>query len=126
VLVRKAALVPKYYLTTAIDYANGEPHLGHALEKIGADCLARWHRLKGDDVRFVMGMDEHGQKVALAAEKNGLAPQAWVDRISQRFETTWRRLGCSQDDWIRTTEPRHAASVAEFLNRIRRHHPDDL
>lgn len=118
--------VPKYYLTTAIDYSNGEPHLGHALEKIGADCLARWHRLKGDDVRFVMGMDEHGQKVALAAEKNGLAPRAWVDRISERFESTWRRLGCSHDDWIRTTEPRHAASVTEFLNRIKQHHPDDL
>jgi len=118
--------VPKYFLTTAIDYANGEPHLGHALEKIGADCLARWHRLKGDDVRFVMGMDEHGQKVALAAEQNGLAPQAWVDRISERFESTWRRLHCFHDDWIRTTEPRHAASVTEFLTRIKRFHPDDV
>jgi len=118
--------MPKFYLTTAIDYSNGEPHLGHALEKIGADCLARYHRFKGDAVHFVMGMDEHGQKVAQAAEKQGLAPQAWVDRIATKFETTWRRLGCSNDDWIRTTEPRHAASVTAFIGRIRDRHPDDI
>src|SRR5436309_3544398 len=90
----------KFYLTTAIDYSNGEPHLGHALEKIGADCIARYRRLRGDDVHFVMGMDEHGQKVAQAAEKNHLAPQAWVDRIAARFADTWRRLACSHDDSI--------------------------
>jgi len=118
--------VAKYYLTTAIDYSNGEPHLGHALEKIGADCIARYRRHRGDDVHFVMGMDEHGQKVALAAEKQGLPPQAWVDRISAQFRDTWTRLGCVPDDWIRTTEPRHAASVTEFLQRIRSRHPDDL
>ena len=118
--------MPKFYLTTAIDYSNGEPHLGHALEKIGADCVARYHRFKGDAVHFVMGMDEHGQKVAQAAEKQGLAPQAWVDRIATKFETTWRRLGCSNDDWIRTTEPRHAASVTAFIGRIRDRHPDDI
>src|SRR5437016_2343646 len=92
--------MPKFYLTTAIDYSNGEPHLGHALEKIGADCLARYRRLCGDDVHFVMGMDEHGQKVAQSAEKGGLPPQAWVDRIAGRFQQTWRRLLCSNDDWI--------------------------
>jgi len=118
--------MPKFYLTTAIDYSNGEPHLGHALEKIGADCIARYHRFKGDAVHFVMGMDEHGQKVAQAAEKQGLAPQAWVDRIATKFETTWRRLDCSNDGWIRTTEPRHAASVTAFIGRIRDRHPDDI
>jgi len=118
--------VPKFYLTTAIDYANGDPHLGHALEKIGADCIARWHRLQDDAVRFVMGMDEHGQKVALAAEQHGLAPQVWVDQISQRFDATWKSLGCSHNDWIRTTQPRHAASVTAFLTRIKQHHPEDL
>ena len=116
----------KFYLTTAIDYSNGEPHLGHALEKIGADCIARYHRFKGDDVHFVMGMDEHGQKVAQAAEKQGLPPQAWVDRIAASFEATWRRLDCSNDDWIRTTEPRHTASVTAFIGRIRERHPDDI
>jgi methionyl-tRNA synthetase len=118
--------MPKFYLTTAIDYSNGEPHLGHALEKVGADCIARYHRFKGDDVHFVMGMDEHGQKVAQAAEKQRLAPQAWVDRIAERFEATWRRLDCSNDDWIRTTEARHTASVTAFIGRIRERNPDDI
>ncbi|HXF94644.1 MAG TPA: class I tRNA ligase family protein [Gemmatimonadales bacterium] len=118
--------MPKFYLTTAIDYSNGEPHLGHALEKIGADCIARYRRLAGDDVHFLMGMDEHGQKVALAAEQAGLPPQAWVDRIAETFERTWRRLGCSHTDWIRTTEPRHVRSVTSFIERIRQHHPEDL
>jgi len=118
--------VPKFYLTTAIDYANGDPHLGHTLEKVGADCIVRYRRLRGDAVHFVMGMDEHGQKVALAAEKSGMPPSQWVDRISERFASTWRALHCSEDDWIRTTEPRHHASVTEFLRRIQQHHPDDL
>ena len=118
--------MPKFYLTTAIDYSNGEPHLGHALEKIGADCIARYRRLAGDDVRYVMGMDEHGQKVAQSAEKNGLPPQAWVDRIATRFAETWGRLGCSNDDWIRTTEPRHRAAVTAFIERIRERHPEDV
>jgi len=118
--------VAKFYFTTAIDYSNGDPHLGHTLEKVGADCLARYRRLRGDAVHFVMGMDEHGQKVALAAEESGLPPQEWVDRISERFESTWRALHCSHDDWIRTTEPRHHASVTELLRRIQERHPDDL
>ncbi len=116
----------KFYLTTAIDYSNGEPHLGHALEKIGADCIARYRRLAGDAVHYVMGMDEHGQKVAQSAEKNGLPPQAWVDRIATRFADTWRQLGCSNDDWIRTTEPRHRTAVTAFIDRIRERHPDDI
>ena len=118
--------MPKFYLTTAIDYSNGEPHLGHALEKVGADCIARYHRLRGDTVHFVMGMDEHGQKVAQAAERNGLAPAAWVEHIAARFADTWRRLECSNDDWIRTTEGRHATSVTAFIARIRERHPDDV
>jgi len=118
--------VAKFYLTTAIDYANGDPHLGHTLEKIGADCIVRYRRLRGDQVHYVMGMDEHGQKVAMAAEKAGMAPQAWVDTISERFEATWRAVHCSHDDWIRTTEPRHHVSVTEFIRRIQQYHPDDL
>ncbi|HEX7024012.1 MAG TPA: methionine--tRNA ligase [Gemmatimonadales bacterium] len=116
----------KYYLTTAIDYANGDPHLGHALEKVGADCLVRYRRLRGDAVHFVMGMDEHGQKVALAAEKAGVAPAEWVAEISERFASTWRALHCSEDDWIRTTEPRHHFAVTEFLRRIQERNPGDL
>ena len=116
----------KFYLTTAIDYSNGDPHLGHALEKIGADCVARYRRLRGDRVHYVMGMDEHGQKVALAAERAGLPPQAWVDQIGASFEATWRLLLCSHDDWIRTTEPRHGESVTAFIARIQERHPEDV
>ena len=116
----------KFYLTTAIDYSNGDPHLGHTLEKVGADCICRYRRLRGDQVHYVMGMDEHGQKVVQAADRAGVPPQEWVDRISERFESTWRQLHCSHDDWIRTTEPRHHAAVTEFLRRIQQHHPEDL
>lgn len=116
----------RFYLTTAIDYSNGDPHLGHALEKVGADCIARYRRLRGDDVHFVMGMDEHSQSVIQAAATAGTTPTAWVDAMAERFEGFWRRLLCSNDDWIRTTEPRHHAAVAELLTRIERLHPEDL
>jgi methionyl-tRNA synthetase len=118
--------VPKFYLTTAIDYSNGDPHLGHALEKVGADAIARYRRLRGDQVHFLMGMDEHSQSVLQAAARAGVSPQAWVDRMAGRFEEFWKRLECSNDDWIRTTEPRHARSVTELLRRIERLNPDDL
>ena len=74
----------KFYLTTAIDYSNGDPHLGHALEKVGADCIARYHRLRGDQVHFLMGMDEHSQSVIQAAARAGVTPREWVDRLSLR------------------------------------------
>ena len=116
----------KFYITTAIDYSNGEPHLGHALEKIGADCIARYHRLRGDAVHFLMGMDEHSQSVNQAAARAGVTPQEWVDRMAATFADYWRRLDCSNDDWIRTTEPRHARSVTALLERIGQRHPSDL
>src|SRR5712692_4615673 len=118
--------MPEFYLTTAIYYSNGEPHLGHALEKIGADCIARYHRLRGDAVHFLMGMDEHSQSVIQAAGRAGVTPQAWVDRMAATFADYWRRLHCSNDDWIRTTEPRHARAVAALLERIQQGHPADL
>src|SRR5436190_24001302 len=90
-----SAPVPKFYLTTAIDYSNGDPHLGHALEKVGADCIARYRRLRGDAVHFVMGMDEHSQSVVQAAQAAGVEPAVWVDRMAARFAEFWRRLGCS-------------------------------
>src|SRR5438034_3372396 len=116
----------KFYLTTAIDYSNGEQHLGHALEKIGADCIARYRRLAGDDVHFLMGMDEHSQSVIQAAASAQLSPQAWADRMAATFAGVWRRLGCSHDDWIRTTEPRHVLAVQALLRRIQQRNPDDL
>lgn len=107
-----------YYLTTAIDYSNGEPHLGHTVEKVGADVIARYRRSVGDDVHFVIGMDEHGQKVARIAEAHGETPQAWVDRIAQSFIAAWERLDISNDDFIRTTEPRHHQGVQALMRRI--------
>ena len=116
----------KFYLTTAIDYSNGDPHLGHALEKIGADAIARYRRLQGDDVHFLMGMDENSQSVIEMSAKHGITPQAWVDQMADRFVRFWRRLECSQDDWIRTTEPRHIEAVLELLSRIQLQSPDDV
>ncbi len=111
-------MTSKYYITTAIDYSNGEPHLGHAYEKIGADCVARYRRLRGDEVYFSIGMDEHGQKVAQSAEEAGQEPQAWVDSIAAQFQAAWHELSISHDVFIRTTEPRHERAVEELFRRI--------
>ncbi|MEX2609613.1 MAG: methionine--tRNA ligase [Gemmatimonadota bacterium] len=108
----------RFYVTTAIDYANGEPHMGHAYEKVGADVVARYHRLRDRQVHFVIGMDEHGLKVYQKAEESGVSPQAWVDGIAARFAALWERLGISHDDFIRTTEPRHRAAVQEMVRRL--------
>jgi methionyl-tRNA synthetase len=116
----------KFYLTTAIDYSNGDPHLGHALEKVGADCIARYRRLRGDQVHFLMGMDEHSQSVIQAAARANVTPREWVDRMATTFADYWRRLECSNDDWIRTTEPRHVRGVVALLERIQQQRPDDL
>jgi methionyl-tRNA synthetase len=108
----------RYYITTAIDYANGPPHIGHALEKIGADSIARYHRLKGEAVHFVMGMDEHGLKVMQSAEAAGVTPSEWVDGIAQEFLAAWSRLEISHNDFIRTTEPRHRRAVEAMIERM--------
>jgi len=108
----------EFYLTTAIDYSNGEPHLGHAVEKVGADVIARYRRSLGDDVHFLIGMDEHGQKVAREAEKQGFETQEWVDRIAEAFLDTWSRLEISHDDFLRTTEPRHHHGVHALMRQI--------
>jgi methionyl-tRNA synthetase len=111
--------VSSYYLTTAIDYSNGDPHIGHAYEKVGADVIARFRRLMGQRVHFVIGMDEHGQKVAQEAEAQGRSPQELVDELAARFEGVWKRLSISHDDFIRTTEARHKNAVQELVRRIR-------
>jgi methionyl-tRNA synthetase len=108
----------RFYITTAIDYVNSAPHLGTAYEKIAADALARYHRLAGDDTRFVMGTDEHSQNVEKAARKEGLDPQAYTDRMATRFEDTWKALDISHDDFIRTSEPRHHRSVQAIFAKI--------
>lgn len=116
----------RFYLTTAIDYANGDPHLGHAYEKLGADAIARYRRLRGDDVWFLIGMDEHGHKVAQSAAAEGVDPQAFVDRIAERFEAMWARLGITHDQFIRTTSPEHQAGVRELITRIFERNPEDF
>ena len=115
-----------FYLTTAIDYANGDPHIGHAYEKIGADAIARYKRLCGDDVRFLIGMDEHGQKVAQAAEERGVTPQQQVDEIAVRFEKMWKRLEISNDTFMRTTSDAHKAGVRALIKRVFETSPDDF
>ena len=116
----------KFFLTAAIDYSNGDPHLGHALEKIGADVIARYRRLRGDQVHFLLGMDENSQSVLPMAEKNQLTPAEWVAQLADRFEHFWQRLECSNDDWIRTTESRHLTAVTELLGRINARNPSDI
>ena len=117
--------MPRFYLTTAIDYANGDPHLGHALEKIGADVIARYRRQCGDDVHLLIGMDEHGQKVQQTAARDGVAPQAFTDEIAARFQAIWAKLGISYDQFIRTTETHHKAGVQSLIRLIAERNPDD-
>jgi methionyl-tRNA synthetase len=109
----------RFYVTTPIFYVNDAPHVGHAYTVVIADALARWHRLVGDEVFFLTGTDEHGLKVAQAAEEHGLAPQEWTDRTSARFVEAWRGLAILNDDFVRTTEARHHECVKRFLGAIR-------
>jgi methionyl-tRNA synthetase len=109
---------PFFYITCAIDYANGSPHMGHAIEKIGADAMARYHRLKGEKVHLLVGLDEHGLKVLQSANAEGITPKEWVDRVANSFRDTWDRLTISYDDFIRTSEPRHRTAVEEMIRRM--------
>jgi len=110
--------VARFYITTPIFYVNDLPHIGHAYNVVIADSLARWHRLAGDEVFFLTGTDEHGDKIARAAEANGLSPQDWVDKTAAGFVEAWAGLEITNDDFIRTTEPRHHRAVAKFLQTI--------
>jgi methionyl-tRNA synthetase len=108
----------RFYLTTAIDYVNGRPHLGHAYEKVLADALARFHRQRGDATYFLTGTDEHGQKIARAAQAAGKTPRAFVDELAPTFTAAWKTLGVSYDRFIRTTDPRHELAVQELFRRL--------
>ena len=113
-----------FYITTPIYYVNGVPHVGSATTTLLCDALARYHRLRGEPTFFLTGTDEHAQKVADAAAKAGKTPQAFVDEVSQRFRECWQFLDITNDDFIRTSEPRHKAVVAEVFRRLqaqRRH-----
>jgi methionyl-tRNA synthetase len=110
--------VPRFYVTTPIYYPNDAPHVGTAYCTVNADALARWHRLAGDDVFFLTGTDEHGAKIAEAAEAHGVSPQEWTDRQAAFYKETWKLLDISNDDFIRTTEERHTVAVQAFLSAI--------
>ncbi len=110
---------PSYYITTAIDYTNGKPHIGHAYEKVLADVLARYHRLKGENVYFLTGVDQHGQKVQQTAEKEGVEPKAYVDEMTKGFVSLWEKLGLSHDAFAETTDPLHVACVQKILLNLK-------
>ena len=108
----------RFYITTAIDYVNGTPHLGHAYEKVLADAIARFHRQRGDATWYLTGTDEHGQKIAKAAAAAGKEPQAFVDELVVSFKDTWKNLRVEYDQFIRTTDPVHEEAVRTLFRRL--------
>ena len=108
-----------FYITTAISYVNGVPHLGHAYEVILTDVMARFKRLDGYDVKFLTGTYEHGEKVAQTAAKNGMEPKEFADKNAAEFEAMAGKLGISNDDFIRTTQPRHYTSVQAIWQKLK-------
>jgi len=108
----------RFYISTPIYYINDVPHLGSAYTTIAADVMARYHRLRGDEARFLTGTDEHGLKIQRAAEERGITPDAFADEMSGKFRDAWPKLGCSPDDFIRTSEPRHRTVVQELWQKI--------
>jgi methionyl-tRNA synthetase len=111
-------MTDRFYVTTPIYYVNGAPHIGHAYTSLAADVVARWKRLEGHDVFFLTGTDEHGQKVEKAAQDAGLDPQSFTDGVAAQFQAMGEALGISNDDFIRTTEPRHKAACAALWTRL--------
>src|SRR5262249_31402073 len=109
---------PRYYLTTAIAYPNGVPHIGHAYEAIATDAIARCMRLDGYDVFFLTGTDEHGIKMLQTAAKENITPRELIARTVPRFQAMVERMNCSNDDFIRTTEARHHRSSEAIWQRM--------
>lgn len=110
--------VKPYYITTAIDYTNGRPHIGHAYEKVLADVMARFQRLNGREVYYLTGVDQHGQKVQKSAEKEGLTPQQFVEGITGHFTALWEKLNVRFDGWAATTDERHKRVVQAILQKL--------
>ena len=106
------------YFTTPIYYVNDRPHIGHLYTTLVTDTLTRFHRLQGEDVRFLTGTDEHGQKIEKVARNEGVAPIDVADRHAPTFRDLWKRFGVANDDFIRTTEPRHRVGVTELIRRL--------
>ncbi len=108
----------KFYITTPIYYTNAEPHAGHAYTTIAADVLARYHRLKGDEVFFLTGVDEHGENIQKVADQKKISPQAYCDQVAPTFTDLWKRLNISYDIFLRTTSELHKSGVTKFLNTL--------
>ena len=119
-------MAKKFYITTAIHYVNDDPHIGHMYENIVADVIARHRRRMGDDVWFLTGTDEHGQKIERAAAKEGILPIELADRVVKTHRALWKTLNISHDDFIRTTESRHRVGALELIRRIQERIPDDI
>jgi len=115
-----------FYITTPIYYPNDVPHIGHAYTSVAVDFIARYHRLRGERVFHLTGVDEHGLKLQRAAEAAGMDPQAWVDSIDPKWREVWARLDIAYDDYIRTTEARHRTAVARLLDAVRANGRDDI
>lgn len=113
-----ASMPKRFYLTTAIDYTNGAPHIGHAYEKVLADVIARYQRFLGNPVQLLIGVDQHGQKVQQSAAKEGVSPQEFVARITEQFLALWRKLDISYDVWAATTADTHKECVRGMLQRL--------
>jgi methionyl-tRNA synthetase len=107
-----------FYITTAIDYTNSAPHIGHAYEKVLADVIARYHRLKGEQVFFLTGVDQHGQKVQQSAEKQAIPPDQFVAGVTEQFIALWDKLDVRYDAWAATTDPLHKKCVQGMLQRL--------
>ena len=109
-----------FYVTTPIYYVNDAPHIGHAYTTVAGDVLTRWHRQRGEQVWFLTGTDEHGEKVLNTATANNSTPQAWCDNlVEQKWKPVWKALNIANDDFIRTTEPRHMERVQRFMQQLK-------
>ncbi len=107
-----------FFITTAIDYTNGSPHIGHAYEKVLTDAIARYQRLKGREVFFLTGVDQHGQKVQQSAQKQGIAPKEFVSGLTEKFLSLWKTLDISYDGWAATTDPLHVRCIQAMLQLL--------
>ena len=112
------AIKKKFYVTTPIYYPNDILHVGHAYTTIAADILARWHRLKGEDVFFLTGTDEHGKKIEEAAKKQNKKPKEFVDEFVLKIKKDWEKLNLTYDKFIRTTDKEHEKVVGEILQKV--------
>ena len=117
---KKQDIKPTFYLTTPIYYVNARPHLGHTYTTVAADVVARWKRMRGYDVLFLTGTDEHGQKIERSAATAGKTPQEFAAEVSSEFRGLWDRMGLTYDDYIRTTEPRHKRGVQHLFSELQK------